>query len=60
MPQQFWNPDEFNIRGGIELAFMSTTRKRAVAMAYAHGKADDNETSAVYVTKMGMIDRGKF
>ena len=28
LPDRFWKPDEFNIRGGVEVGFMSTTRDR--------------------------------
>ena len=31
----FWKPDRFGARGGIEPAFMSTTLDREVAMGYA-------------------------
>lgn len=36
-PSFFWDLDEHGVRGGVELAFMSTTRERAVAMSYASG-----------------------
>ena len=39
LPEKFWAPNEDNIRGGVELAFMSTTLNREVAMHYA--QADD-------------------
>ena len=35
LPQQFWEPNEFGVQGGIESAFMSTTMNRKVAMQYA-------------------------
>ena len=35
LPEQFWTPNEFGVRGGIEGAFMSTTKDRRVAMQYA-------------------------
>ena len=35
LPPQFWTPNDMNVRGGIELGFMSTTLTRNVAMDYA-------------------------
>lgn len=35
LPDQFWVPNEFGVKGGIESAFMSTTRDRNVALQYA-------------------------
>ena len=35
LPPEFWVPNEFNVRGGVEAAFMSTTRNRDVALDYA-------------------------
>ena len=37
LPEQFWKPNEFGVKGGIEAAFMSTTSDRAVAVQYAGG-----------------------
>jgi hypothetical protein len=45
--------NEHNVKGGIELAFMSTTLDRNVALNFAAGKA-----STVFEIKMGMVDRG--
>ena len=44
-------PHRFNVRGGIEPAFMSTTLQRDVAMHYAAG-------GIVLEAQMGMVDRG--
>ena len=44
-----------NVRGGIELAFMSTTTKRDVAMKFA---SDEDKPSLVFEIQMGMVDRG--
>ncbi len=50
-------PNEYNVRGGVEFAFMSTTPIKKVAMEYAEsGKI--NDASMVFEIKMGMIDRG--
>jgi hypothetical protein len=55
LPDQFWSPNAHNVRGGIELAFMSTTTDRSVALEYA--RADD-KPSIVFEMQMGMVDRG--
>jgi hypothetical protein len=55
LPEAFWKPNEQNVKGGIELAFMSTTTNRNVALAYAKA---DNKPSIVFEVQMGMIDRG--
>ena len=36
LPEHFWNADKYGVRGGVELAFMSTTTDRNVAQLYAH------------------------
>ena len=30
LPEEFWKPNDYNVRGGVELGFMSTTLKRSV------------------------------
>ena len=55
LPQQFWQPNDMNVRGGIELGFMSTTLTRNVAMDYA---SVVDKPSLVFEIQMGMIDRG--
>jgi hypothetical protein len=55
LPEEFWRANDHNVRGGIELAFMSTTTDRAIAMDYA--KSDD-KPSILFEMQMGMIDRG--
>ena len=55
LPPEFWQPNEFNVRGGVELAFMSTTRDREVALAYA-GTSD--KAGLVFEIQMGMLDKG--
>ena len=44
----------YGVMGGVEFAFMSTTRDRAVAVDYAGSKA-----ASVLEIRMGMIDRGQ-
>jgi Leucine-rich repeat (LRR) protein len=56
LPPKFWAPNEYNIRGGIELGFMSTTRDRSVAVKYSTEK--DNTPSMLFEIQMGMVDRG--
>ena len=45
LPAKFWAPNTDNIRGGVELAFMSTTLDRKVALHYAQSK---DEPSVVF------------
>lgn len=54
LPEQFWQPNEFGVQGGIDGAFMSTTTDRAVAMSYASG----DRGGFVFEIQQGMIDRG--
>ena len=54
LPPHFWTPNAFNVRGGIENGFMSTTRDRKVAMQYASGGG----AGMVFEASMGMLDRG--
>jgi hypothetical protein len=59
LPEAFWKPNDQHVRGGIELAFMSTTTDRAVALNYAKGDAikSEGKPSIVFEMQMGMIDR---
>lgn len=54
LPQEFWEANKYNIRGGVEYAFMSTTLEKSVAMQYASSGA----VGTVFEIQMGMIDRG--
>ena len=54
LPPNFWRPNKFNVRGGIDPAFMSTTLDETVAKSYA---ASD-KGSIVFAIQQGMIDRG--
>jgi hypothetical protein len=49
--------NEHGIRGGVELAFMSTTTNREVAISYSK-PGRENKCSMVFEIQMGMIDRG--
>ena len=55
MPDSFWRPNEIGVRGGIEYAFMSTTRNRKVAMDYA---TQSQAAGTIFEIQMGMVDRG--
>jgi hypothetical protein len=35
LPEKFWTPNHDNVRGGIEMGFMSTTTNRSIAMDFA-------------------------
>jgi hypothetical protein len=55
LPKSFREPNQFNVRGGVEPAFMSTTLDRAVATTYA---ASRDGPSVIFEIQMGMVDRG--
>ena len=54
LPKQFWVPNKFNVSGGVEFGFMSTTTNKEVAIGYASGRPN----ATVLKIAMGMIDRG--
>ena len=56
LPTEFWEPNEYGVKGGIENAFMSTTVEQAVAMGYAAG--DGQRMGIVLEMQQGMVDRG--
>ncbi len=57
LPSEFWEENEHGVRGGVDLAFMSTTTERGVALGYmAQGKA--TAARMLFEIRMGMIDRG--
>ena len=53
LPEEFMKPNEFNVCGGVEYGFMSTTTDREVAVHYAGAKA-----GIVFEIQLGMVDRG--
>ena len=55
LPENFWEANAQNVKGGIELAFMSTTFDKSVAMHYA---SQPGKPAIVFEMQMGMIDRG--
>ena len=68
LPPTFWHKNEWNVAGGVETSFMSTTLDRSVAVHYAGGDAaaegaeggDAPSAGAalVFEIQMGMINRG--
>ena len=60
LPNEFWIPNEFGVRGGVEKAFMSTTTEQAVAMGYASGGRGAKQASIgiVIEVQQGMVNRG--
>ena len=55
LPKCFWSTNQWGARGGVELAFLSTTTRREVAMQYIpQGKA----LPTVLEIEVGMIDKG--
>ena len=55
LPKEFWEANEFGVKGGIESAFMSTTLNEKVAISYA---SSGNGTGFVFEIPQGMVDRG--
>lgn len=57
LPDVFMKPDEYGVRGGVDVAFMSTTSSRDVAVEYAKPKSV-GKPSIIFEMEMGMVDRG--
>jgi hypothetical protein len=55
LPDQFWTPNKYGVRGGIDSAFMSTTLKREEANKYARS---GRTAPLIFEIQQGMIDRG--
>ena len=59
LPREFWEANEFGVRGGIEPGFMSTTRDNRVALEYATGTVGGpSGCGIVFEIQQGMVDRG--
>ena len=58
LPQQFWETNEFGVKGGVESAFMSTTRDKGVAVAYANSQRAKGGPGFIFEIQQGMVDRG--
>ena len=56
LPNEFWRPNQFGVKGGIENAFMSTSLDKSVAMGYAKG--DGSRPGIVIEVQQGMVNRG--
>ena len=56
LPEKFWKANEFNVRGGVDFGFMSTTLDKNVAISYASATAQ--RIPVLFQMRMGMIDRG--
>ena len=56
LPDEFWKPNDFGVKGGVENGFMSTTLERDVAMGYAEG--DGSRMGIVLEVQQGMVNRG--
>ena len=54
LPEAFWQKNEFNVAGGCEYGFLSTTTQRKEAAHYAQGSA----ASTVLEMQQGMVNRG--
>lgn len=52
LPRQFTEPDQYNVRGGVEYGFMSTTTDESIAMTFAKD-GDTSTASSLVVAKMG-------
>jgi len=56
LPKEFWEKNEDGVFGGVDLAFMSTTPDRDVALGYM--KQGNKLQKILFEIRMGMIDRG--
>eukprot|EP00445_Apocalathium_hangoei_P041850 CAMPEP_0203973722 /NCGR_PEP_ID=MMETSP0359-20131031/99736_1 /ASSEMBLY_ACC=CAM_ASM_000338 /TAXON_ID=268821 /ORGANISM="Scrippsiella Hangoei, Strain SHTV-5" /LENGTH=963 /DNA_ID=CAMNT_0050911887 /DNA_START=80 /DNA_END=2970 /DNA_ORIENTATION=- len=55
LPREFREPNQFNVCGGVEFAFMSTTTDRNVALFYA---SNESKPGLLFEIQLGMVDRG--
>eukprot|EP00966_Prymnesium_polylepis_P293485 6778423-Prymnesium_polylepis.1 len=55
LPKEFWTPNQYGVRGGVESAFMSTTLDENVAMGYA---SSSSQMGIVIEVRQGMVNRG--
>ena len=54
LPDAFWTPNSHGVRGGVEAAFLSTTFRRDVALAYARAPG---RPGIVFEMQLGMVAR---
>ena len=52
LPERFFTPDTYNVKGGVEPAFMSTTADEEIAKAYA------GQGGIILALDQGMVSRG--
>ena len=51
LPDEFWQPNEFNVCGGIEDSFMSATTDAEVAFNYA----SQTDCGVLFEMRTGMV-----
>ena len=54
LPDEFWTKNKYNVCGGVEFAFTSTTTDREVAVRYA----SSGKVGMIFEIQMGIVDRG--
>jgi len=57
LPSTFFEANAQGVRGGVEMAFLSTTFDRSVALEYAQSSGEAT-AAHVFEMQMGMVDRG--
>ena len=55
LPEAFFTPNQYGVRGGIEFGFTSTSKHRKAAITYAGGEGG---APTVFEMQTGMVDRG--
>ena len=58
LPEAFLYPDKYNVSGGVEGAFLSTTPNRDVAVFYAGGAGGGSKAGVVLKMQQGLTDCG--
>ena len=61
LPESCRVSNAYNVRGGVEGGFLSTTTEQATALFYAQGGADKakrDKAAILFESQMGMVDRG--
>ena len=53
LPDEFWEANDYGVKGGVEPAFMSTTLNRDVAMGYA--ASDSSRMGLVLEVRQGKV-----
>lgn len=57
LPDSFFTPNEFGVRGGVEFGFTSTSRHKQEALGYAAAGAG-GQAPTIFEMQTGMVDRG--